>query len=147
MTCRIPGHKHCTKEMAGTVAGGLMQASQALKAWVVLGNQWGCLCLTGRDTFATVAPSQAANVSLWKRGANVPLTLHERMSEMASQGLLPTTSLHQRERNRRTGSDYRVPTQLQEALEHGYISPNLPPPAGLKWVHKAGEWTLVPRGG
>ena len=90
-------------------------------------------------------PSQQ---SLGKCDAGVPPAVHSQLQEMADNGLLSPTTLQQRRRNRGTsGSEYGVPPDLAEALRFGFISPNLPPPAGLIWRHRGGQWILAPRGG
>ena len=82
---------------------------------------------------------------LGKCAKGVPPDVHERMEEACLAGGIPVTTLKQRLRNR--CKRFRVISGLlAEAAMHGYISPNLPPPAGLKWVCRAGEWTVVPRG-
>ena len=92
-------------------------------------------------------PSNPDNITLGRRATDVPAAFHEQMLQMARRGQIPSTTLAQRQRNRRHASNYRVPVDLELAFQFGYISPNLPPPAGVRWVCKAGEWTLVPRGG
>ena len=81
-----------------------------------------------------------------QRESSTPAAVHQKMEELCQQGLLPATSLQQRQRNKLV-SIYNVPSQLEEALQHRYIHPNLPPPAGLRWRHQRNEWHLVPRGG
>ena len=92
-------------------------------------------------------PDNPSSVALGRPADDVPSAVHEQMLEMAQSGRIPCTTLAQRERNRRHASNYRVPNELELCFQYGYISPNLPPPAGVKWVCRAGEWTLVPRGG
>ena len=78
-----------------------------------------------------------------------PDTVAERMEAMMAEGSLPRTTQAQRARNRRTkGTEYGVPPALIEALQWGFISPNLPAPRGMVWVasgHK--QFTLQYRGG
>ena len=79
---------------------------------------------------------------------NVPAELHARMVAAVLEGKLPKTSLEQRLRNRPTARTlYSVPEDLQPALEHGYIHPNVAPPAGLVWRCAGGRWKLSVRGG
>ena len=78
----------------------------------------------------------------------VPAGIHERMEELAARGSIPITTLPQRLRSMPTaGSRYRVPSDLVEARNHGYIGPNLPAPAGLRWVASGGIWRLCLKGG
>ena len=45
-------------------------------------------------------------------------------------------------------SPHRVPDFLQEALDNGYISPNLPNPRGFKWkTYSGGRFALALQGG
>ena len=78
-----------------------------------------------------------------------PEAVRARMQRLIEQGSIPSTSVDQRRRNRRTqGTRYGVPKPLQEALEYSYIHPNLQPPLGFEWKmvgHK--KLALVPRGG
>ena len=46
-----------------------------------------------------------------------------------------------------TMSTYGVPNELRDALHHGYIHPNLPPPRGMAWTCRGGIWKLIPKGG
>ena len=71
------------------------------------------------------------------------------MEELFRSGGVPQSTPEQRERNRGTsGSRYTVPKgPLQEALDWGYIGPNLPPPVGLRWVGHGGKWVLLVHGG
>ena len=94
------------------------------------------------------ATSISSQQSLGKRSPEVPEAVHAHLQEMANAGTLHPTTLQQRQRNRGTiGSEYGVPPELSEARRFGYISPNLPAPAGLIWRHRGGKWILLPRGG
>ena len=94
------------------------------------------------------APFAPRDDILGRRAPGTPAELHAEMVRMANEGSIPITSLQQRQRNRGTaGSSYGIPPGLTAALAHGYISPNLPPPAGLVWGHRGGAWVLLPRGG
>ena len=64
-------------------------------------------------------------------------------------GVVPRTTAKQRARNRASsGSGYAVPEGLREALHHGFIGPNLPPPRGMRWRADGGnKWSLIPLGG
>jgi hypothetical protein len=79
----------------------------------------------------------------------VPRDVHEAMENLASQGVIPVTTHDQRAQLRFTpGSWYGVPAFLSDARKHGYIGPNLPPPAGFTWkCANKNEWSLCPRGG
>ena len=91
--------------------------------------------------------SQTPNV-LGARGTNVPLEVHQEMEALALAGKVPVTSLQQRERNKGTSkSTYGVPPAFTAALKHGYLSPNLPAPLGMRWRCHAGTWRLSPLGG
>ena len=74
--------------------------------------------------------------------------LHERMLSQSQSRDVPPTSAAQRRRNMRTmNTSYSVPQGLLEALEAGYISPNLPPPRGMIWRCMGQAWRLCHRGG
>ena len=94
-------------------------------------------------------PSEASEVGiLGQRGARVPEQVHQTMEQWCLSGKIPKSTLTQRERQRAvTNTHYEIPAPLAPALRHGYISPNLPPPQGMKWVCKAGTWRLRHRGG
>ena len=78
----------------------------------------------------------------------VPASVHEDCCSMASQGILPVTTPEMRKRNQQaSNTDYHVPVQLLPALRFGYISPNLPPPRGMRWRAQRGRWHLAPQGG
>ena len=78
----------------------------------------------------------------------VPAGLHAEMEALARAGEIPKTILEQRVRNKGSaGSTYAVEKELAAARQWGYISPNLPPPAGKIWRVRIGQWRLVPRGG
>ncbi|CAE7338928.1 unnamed protein product [Symbiodinium sp. CCMP2592] len=63
-----------------------------------------------------------------------PPQVAARLAIMIAEGRLPRTTAEQRRRNHRTsGNTYGVPEGLTEALEAGYIHPNLPPPQGMVW--------------
>ena len=97
--------------------------------------------------FKEQGEQQGGNI-LGKKAPQVSQELHEEMTQRALKGEIPVTTPQQRQRNRGTaGSSYGVPAGLLPALQNGYISPNLAPPAGLRWKHRSGEWVLVPRGG
>eukprot|EP00969_Alexandrium_andersonii_P217041 9586338-Alexandrium_andersonii.AAC.1 len=71
------------------------------------------------------------------------------MEALASQNVIPRTTLAQRRLNKATsGSSYGVPAAFADANRYGYIHPNLPPPDGYQWKCRPGSvWMLVPRGG
>ena len=79
--------------------------------------------------------------------SGVPSDLHERMVTLAMTGEVPITTRVQRNRYKNPKRDFRVPPDLADALAHGYLHPNLPPPRGLIWKCSAGRWVLMPRGG
>ena len=86
--------------------------------------------------------------ALGAAGKSVPKEVHERMQALYLSGGVPPTNLGQRERTRLTGgTNYAVPSALKEALEYGYIHPNLAPPSGYRWSYHGGNWRLVLRGG
>ena len=78
-----------------------------------------------------------------------PPQVAARLEVLIVEGRLPRTTAEQRRRNHRTsGTTYGVPDGLVEALEAGYIHPNLPPPQGMVWnliAHKT--FALQARGG
>ena len=78
-----------------------------------------------------------------------PPQVAARLESLIAEGRLPRTTADQRRRNQRTsGTTYGVPDGLKEALEAGYIHPNLPPPQGMVWnlvAHKT--FVLQARGG
>ena len=79
-----------------------------------------------------------------------PPDIAARFAILMQEGTLPRTTRQQRRRNQRTsGTTYGVPQGvLSEALEHGYIHPNLPAPPGLRWARTAPKtMALVVRGG
>ena len=80
---------------------------------------------------------------------NASEALHAEMERLAGQGLLAYTTPDQRRRNKVSeASQYEVPTVWLEPLRHGYVHPNLPPPAGLVWRCRPGSiWRLCARGG
>ena len=85
---------------------------------------------------------------LGDRAADVPEHVHAEMRRLAEQGLIPTSSLAQRERSRFIkGCAYLVPDALKEAHQYGYVHPNLPPPLGLRWRGRNGTWALTMAGG
>ena len=87
-----------------------------------------------------------ADLNLGKAGKGVPEDVHRCMEEAFLAGQISLTSLKQRARN--VCKNCVVPVGLlTAAARYGYISPNLPPPPGVKWACRAGTWTLVPRGG
>ena len=94
---------------------------------------------------ATVPPPSLLGIAV----EGVPPHVHNQMQVLASQGAIPVTTPEQRARQRRTGgSHYGVPTFLADAARFGYISSNLPPPAGFVWrCHASKEWALYMKGG
>ena len=78
-----------------------------------------------------------------------PPQVAARLEVLIAEGRLPRTTAEQRRRNHRTsGTTYGVLDGLVEALEAGYIHPNLPPPQGMVWnliAHKT--FALQARGG
>lgn len=89
-----------------------------------------------------------ASRSLGEAAPGVPASVHSAMEKLMREGGIPCTSLEQRLRcGPKAGSGYGVPPGLQEAFQHGYIHPNLPPPLGAKWVCHASVWRLLPQGG
>ena len=89
----------------------------------------------------TVTTSGAAPVT--------PPAVRERMEALIASGAIPKTTEAQRRRNKRTANTtYGTPPGLTEALDFGYVHPNLPPPRGMQWVksgHK--EFSLTYKGG
>ena len=70
------------------------------------------------------------------------------MVALALQGVIPTTSVEQRERNKATaGCLYGVPDCFKDANLYGYIHPNLPAPPNYTWKGKGGVWRLCHKGG
>ena len=70
------------------------------------------------------------------------------LEALAARGAIPISTARQRANNKLTaGSTYGVPRALSEALNYGYLSPNLEAPAGYRWTCRAQTWTLAPRGG
>ena len=95
-----------------------------------------------------VTPRSETETGLGDRG-DVPAAVHQRMEQLFQAGGVPKSTPQQRKRQRGTGgSQYVVPQgPLVEALEWGYISPNLPAPAGLRWVGQGNKWALCVHGG
>ena len=94
------------------------------------------------------AVAEAASV-LGEKDPTVPDEVHERMCALALQGIIPKTSLPQRQRSKKCiGSQYAVPQFLSEARDYNYISPNLEAPTGFRWAPKGNStWVLEARGG
>ena len=84
---------------------------------------------------------------LGKRDPAVPLDIHVELERMAVAGLIPATTLAQRQRCMRTTAVVGVPESLALPKRLGYIHPNLPPPQGMLWRCQGGRWHLAPRGG
>ena len=79
---------------------------------------------------------------------SVSRDVHQRMEELAAQGGIPVSTLPQRQRNKLTsGTNYFVPAELKEALDNGYLHPNLAPPLGMQWCYQNATWRLQIRGG
>ncbi|CAE6943201.1 unnamed protein product [Symbiodinium natans] len=78
-----------------------------------------------------------------------PPEVAARLESLVAEGRLPRTTAEQRRRNNRTsGTTYGVPPGLKEALEAGYIHPNLPAPQGMVWNLVARKtFVLQARGG
>ena len=81
-----------------------------------------------------------------------PGTLPEvaaRFAIMIEEGILPDTTQEMRRCNvRAQGTQYGVPEGLPEALDYGYIHPNLPAPPGMVCKRTAYKtMQLVARGG
>ena len=77
-----------------------------------------------------------------------PPQVAARLESLIAEGRLPRTTADQRRKQRTSGTTYGVPDGLKEALEAGYIHPNLPPPQGMVWnlvAHKT--FVLQARGG
>ena len=92
-------------------------------------------------------PAADRNI-LGEANEGIAEVVHQRLVDMALGGFLPITSAAQRARQKKTpGTVYGVPHWLSDALTHGYISPNLPPPANFVWRCRAGQWMLVRLGG
>ena len=74
---------------------------------------------------------------------------HAEMMNMIYMGWLPKTTEAQRLKYtmKKSSSSYRVPPGMEFAFLHGYVSPNLPPPRGYKWLCKGGKWILLQLGG
>lgn len=73
---------------------------------------------------------------------------HEACMRLMSEGALPKTTKSQRQRQcRASGSGHAVPEAFRWALQHGYISPNLPAPDGFIWRCRASTWKLSRLGG
>ena len=98
------------------------------------------------DTQVSHIPTHGSTMLLGDRGS-APLTLHNEMENMARQGKIPITSLETRQRAMRCTSLLAVPKSLAEARDYGYIGPNIPPPAGLRWEYRHNSWQLLPKGG
>ena len=83
---------------------------------------------------AKAAASHRAASLLGDALEGVPANIHDQMVLLASQGVIPITSAAQRSRQKGTGgSSYGVPRFLSDTATYGYISPNLPAPAGFVW--------------
>ena len=86
--------------------------------------------------------------TLGDKAADVPLEVHTAMVQLSVDKKIPMTTLVQRNRNRPTHqTTYRVPPELADALQYGYVSPMLPAPSGTRWVGLHGAWRLQPLGG
>jgi len=103
------------------------------------------------EAIARASPSPAsrrAAADLGAAAAGCPADVHQRMQDLYARGALPLTSPEQRSRQRLSaGTDYGVPRMYREALHHGYLNPNLPPPDHYLWRCRGAVWTLAPRGG
>ena len=99
---------------------------------------------TGKQSSATEQSSAVANSA-----PRTPDEVTERMEAMIAAGQLPRTTKAQRRRNKRTNNtEYGVPQGLSEALQWGFVHPNLPPPRGMQWVASGlKQFTLQYRGG
>ena len=92
------------------------------------------------------SPTEFKENPLGKKGQDTPDEVHAEMEEAWLAGQLPGSTLKQRQRYICTDCVI-IDGLLYRAALYGYISPNLPPPAGLKWSVRNGAWRLVPRGG
>ena len=171
-TCCLRGHDSCNKSLAISQAGGSKTvALRMLKYWLVLAEQyenkadhkgaWDMIVKAAKDDelptdefldacvssglpTAPEAPDQSA------AAPSTPRDVHDRLQALVDAGVLPKTSAESRRRNRmRSGRNYRTPLVLTEALEWGYISPNLPNPLDHRWIARGNDWILwrIVRGG
>ena len=95
-------------------------------------------------------PFRRTHPSLGACLPGTPVEVHLRMEELVARGILSPTTFEQRLRNRggASGSSYSIPPAFEDALFHGYIHPNLPPPRDYFWVPRAGGmWILRKKGG
>ena len=104
-----------------------------------------CLQLVDDMVVLPQAPDQCL---LGETHDGVPSDVHARMLDLAAQGIIPVTTMAQRQRARGTsGSTYGVPKFLSEAFTYGYISPNLPAPKNFVWRCENKSWFLATKGG
>ena len=95
-----------------------------------------------------VIDAEDRDPDLGGRAEHVPPDIHTAMVSLASRGLIPRTTQQERARNKvSSASVYEVPAELRQALEFGYVHPNIGAPAGLLWRARGGVWRLCPRGG
>ena len=105
-----------------------------VRGTVVERKSWTCLCT--RTSPKQHPPSRQAAHRRWNQQSLAPI--YHCMSVwslcLSLEILFPPTA-SQRRRNMRTSqTSYYVPAELKPALAAGYISPNLPPPRGMRWV-------------
>jgi len=164
-TCCVPGHDSCSKELSISKAGGNKDvALRMLKYWIVLGEQyenkaghkgtWDMIVKAAKDNELPTDEFLDACVSSGLPTApeapdksvaapSTPRDVHDRLQALVDAGVLPNTSAESRRRNRmRPGRNYRTPLALTEALEWGYISPNLPNPLDHRWIARGNDWIL-----
>ena len=82
------------------------------------------------------------------RAPACPREVHLAMEAMCARAEIPATTLDQRLKNLPCRDTmYSVPKDFVDALRGGYISINLPPPLGMRWMSVAGAWRLRRLGG
>ena len=78
----------------------------------------------------------------------VPEEVHARMERLMRDGDIPLTTGAGRKRCRKSLTTiFHYPPEMHDAVTYGYILSNLPPPRGLQWKARGGQWHLMPRGG
>lgn len=74
--------------------------------------------------------------------------VHDAMIKMCLEGVLPRTTLEQRQMYTKSlNVVYGMPKAFREAFDNGYLHPCLPPPKGLKWRFRGSNCELKIAGG
>ena len=95
----------------------------------------------------TFSPVAGDETLLGARDPRVPVDVHRDMVAKAMAGIIPVTTLAQRERAMKSTSEIGVPPDLVPARNFGYIHPNLPAPRGGRWRFRNNRWFLGLLGG